>query len=272
MKRLLPLAILAFAAVSQAQVNYSSGFEPSTYAPGLLGGQDGWVAGSGGTSLGAPGVVGSPSPVFAGSQSVQLQGTTTGATFWSTGHAFAAGAPSTNTNLLTASAQIWVDTLAAGVDRYFGIGFGTAGTATSGFIGVGLGGSGLRGNGGSYASYNGTATGTLQARTVNDFLGRWVGVSFTADRSLTTNNVVFQFTNLGTSGGSATETFTKSVNFGTTNLTTVQLFADWDATSTNAGSAFFDNVSFGANPVPEPATMAALGIGAVALLRRRKKA
>ena len=37
-----------------------------------------------------------------------------------------------------------------------------------------------------------------------------------------------------------------------------------------ASSAFVDNVSIDAQPVPEPATMAALGLGLAAVVRRRK--
>ncbi len=271
MRKLSIVAIAAVAASSAySQVSYGTNFDPATYTTGNLVPQDGWTAGSNGTATNQISV--SSVNSLSSPQSAFLQGNVTGGgSFTSVGHAFAAGPPSVNTNLLTASANIWVDSLGAGVDRYFGIGFGTAAAATSGFMGIALGGTGLRGNGGSYASYNSNATGLLQGRTVNDFLQRWVGLSIVADRSITTNNVVFTFTNLGTSGGNATETFTKSVNFGTTNLSIVQMFSDWDGTSTNPGQAFIDNVSFSASPVPEPASMAVLGLGALAMLRRRNK-
>jgi PEP-CTERM motif len=264
------LALGAISASANAQVNFASNFDPSTYSVGGLVGQDGWVSGSGTSNL--PQVTNNA--WFSPSQSLLMTGNPgTGSTFNSNGHAFAAGAPSANTMILTASAKIFVSSLAANADRYFGIGFGTASSATSGFLGVALGGNGLRGGGGSYSSYNSFAGGLLQSRTVNDFLGRWVTMSLTADRSVATNNVVFTFSGLDTTGGLATETFTKSVNFGTTNLAFVQVFSDWGSSSGANGSALLDDVSFGANPVnavPEPASMAVLGLGAAALLRRRK--
>jgi hypothetical protein len=260
---LIGLAMLATSAFSQ--VNYSSNFDPAAYAPGLLQGQDGWAAGSGSSNL--PTVTNNVS--FSSPQSVMLIGNPgTGSTFMSTGRAFAAGTPSVNTMILTASAQIRVDSV--GADRYFGIAFGTGNTATSGRLGVFIGGNGLRGGGGSYAAFNGLTTGQLQARTQADYLGRWIGVSLIADRSSTVNNVTFQFTGLGTSGGNATETFVRSVNFAGINLAAVQVVSDWSNSSASNGLAFIDNAQFGANPVPEPGTMIALGLGAAALLRRRR--
>lgn len=268
MKRICLIALAVVGAASaHAQVNYASNFDPPAYTVGALNGQDGWVSGSGTAGLQlVTNNVWNSSP-----NSVMMSYAGTGSSFHSVGHAFAAGAPSVNTMILTASANIFVQSV-AGADRYFGIGFGTSGLATSGFMGVALGGNGLRGGGGSYSSYNSLTGGLLQARTTADFLNRWVGVSVVADRSITTNNVVFTFTGLGTSGGLATESFTKSVNFGTTNLTTAQIFTDWGSTSSVQGTAFVDDVRYGANAVPEPASMAILGLGAAALIRRRKKA
>jgi hypothetical protein len=257
---------LGVVGAASAQVNYGSNFDPSLYSVGTLAGQDGWVAGSGTTNL--PVVTNNVSN--SAPQSVMLTYPGSGSSFNSVAHAFAAGAPSANTMILTASAKIFVQNI-AGADRYFGIGFGTSTTATSGWMGIALGGNGLRGGGGGYSSFNSLTTGLLQARTTADFFGRWVGVKILADRSTAVNNVTFQFTGLGTSGGASTETFVKSVNFGTTNLSQVQLFSDWGSTSSVQGTAFIDDAEFGANPVPEPASMAVLGLGAVALLRRRRK-
>jgi len=45
-----------------------------------------------------------------------------------------------------------------------------------------------------------------------------------------------------------------------------------DATPNSSSSAWLDNVSIQAQPVPEPATTAAFGLGAAAMLRRRRRA
>lgn len=264
MKRLAIFALAVVGAVSAHAQSYSSNFDALSL--GNLNGQDGWVTGSGTTNL--PTVTNNNS--FSPSNSVFLNFPGTNATFNSVSHALAAGAPSPATRFISGSARIFVQSL-AGADRYFGIGFGTGTLATNGFIGIALGGNGLRGGGGSYASYNSLTTGQLQNRTTADFVGRWVSVAFEADRSLTTNNARFTFSGLGTSGGAATESFVKSVNFGTTNLTHVQMFSDWGSSSTVTGSAYIDNVNFSASAVPEPASMAVLGLGVAALLRRRKK-
>lgn len=258
------VATAAFAVISFGQ-SFSSGFEPTAYAVGNLTGQNGWVAGSGTSNV--PAVTNS---VFhSGTQSVQLNGNPgTGSTFTSSGIPFAAGLPAANP-LLSASAWLFVDNIAA--DRYFGFQFGTAATVTTTSLGIALSGNGLRGGGGSYANFNGLTTGLLQARTTADFLGRWVQLSVAADRSLTTNNVTYTFSGLGTAGGNATESFTTSVNFGTQNISHLSVIADWSNSATGStGLAFIDDLN--AQVVPEPATMAALGLGAVALLRRRKKA
>lgn len=264
MKRIAIIALAVVGAVSaHAQANYSSNFD--SYTVGGLAGQDGWVTGSGTTNLGQVTNNVSNSP----SNSVLFATATTGSNFTSSAHLFAAGAPSAATQILTASANIFVQNI-AGADRYFGIGFGTGALATNGFMGIALGGNGLRGGGGSYASFNSLTTGQMQNRTTADYFGRWINVSITADRSSVTNNVTFKFSGLGTAGGAATESFIRSVNFGTTNLTHVQMFSDWGSTSSVQGSAFIDDVRFGANPVPEPASMAVLGLGVAALVRRRR--
>jgi hypothetical protein len=246
MNKILSMGLLvSMAGAAMAQANYSTNFDPAAFTLGNVAGQDGWVAGSGTTNI--PLITNNA--FLSSPQSVLLATGTTGSTFSSVGRSFAAGAPTVNTRFLTASASVFVNNI-AGADRYFGIGFGTSALATGGWLGVALGGNGLRGGGGSYASYNSLSGGLLQSRTTADYFGRWVNVSLVADRSITTNNVTFTFSGLGTSGGNATESFVKSVNFGTTNLTHIQIFNDWGSTSSIQGSANVDNASWGANPVP----------------------
>ncbi len=260
-------SLIALAAAASAQLSYATDFDAG-YTPTTLSGQNGWVAGSGTANL--PQVTNNAS--LSPNQSVLLATGTSGSAFVSSGRSFAAGTPTANTRILSASANIFVQNI-AGADRYFGIGFATSTTpiATGGRALIALGGNGLRGGAGSYASFNSLTGGLLQARTTADFFGRWITVLMVADRGLTTNNVTFKFSGLGTSGGAATETFTRSADLTGIGITNLQIVSDYGTTSTVQGSAFVDNVRFAATPVPEPASMVALGLGAAAMLRRRRK-
>ncbi|MBN2446865.1 MAG: hypothetical protein JXO22_09075, partial [Phycisphaerae bacterium] len=74
MKRILvwTVATIATAAIAVAGGYDSQGFEPSTFVPGLLNGQDGWVAYTDGALGMDPLVVTTPDPVI-GTQAVRLE-------------------------------------------------------------------------------------------------------------------------------------------------------------------------------------------------------
>lgn len=67
--------------------------------------------------------------------------------------------------------------------------------------------------------------------------------------------------------GISTKTYDVSTFVGTGNRT-LEFLTTTDSSS--ACSAFVDNVSINATVAPEPGTMAALGLGAMALIRRRR--
>lgn len=72
MRTLTIVAVLALAGAASADVLYSAGgFEPATFVPGPLVGQDGWTGGGSGGGI-APMVVTAPDPVI-GTQAVRLE-------------------------------------------------------------------------------------------------------------------------------------------------------------------------------------------------------
>lgn len=272
--------LISLAVVSSAYAqSFATDFEAPAYSVGALIGQNSWVGG--GTSV-------TPSndalvtnnkwfgPAASG-QSALFNMPGTGGTWRTNSQALALGNNTSALSTISFSAQVFVDPItAASADRYFGLQIGSSNSPTATVVGIALDLKGqLRGGYGySTAStgFNGGTTGVLQTRSISDFTGRWVKLEVVADRSQTTNNVTFTFSGLGTSGGSATETFVKSYNFGsgpgTSNVTHFSMVADW-VTGAAAGSAYFDDVQIQA--VPEPATMTLLALGALAT-RRRKKA
>ncbi len=270
----LPLAALALAAAASADVDFSTGFDAPDYTAGSpVVGQAGWVAGTGSA---LEGVV-STDRSLSGGQSLRID--SLDANRYSSGVGFASGPPAQN-RYLTAYADIFVESAEPG--RYFGIGFGInpnpnvvtprEGNAR---IVIALDGQGLRGGTGLFESYNSETGGLFQARAASDFVGRWINVRIVADRSRTTDNVAFTFSGLGTSGGTSTTTFVRSQDFGTGSFGHGQVVSSIVGNSKgDDGVAYIDNLRFnaGAAPVPEPASLAALGLGALAVVRRRRKA
>jgi len=100
--------------------------------------------------------------------------------------------------------------------------------------------------------------------TISLVRNQWVTVSVTID--LTANTRVLTYNGSVVSSGIWT-TGTGS----TQSIGAVDLYANSpdDLTGGNTVPVFFDNMSL--QPVPEPATMAALGLGCAALIRRRKR-
>lgn len=109
-----------------------------------------------------------------------------------------------------------------------------------------------------------------QAVTLTSFdLGNWGGAVTLA--ALTVRNaaggILWQQTNISVPDSSQPHlSFAPNVT-GTTLLLTVDL-GGLGSESDNIG---LDNLQFSQSPVPEPGTMAALGCGVAAMLRRRKK-
>jgi hypothetical protein len=269
-KSIFILLVTGSAAIAGAQANISTGFEPPNYAPGLLNGQDSWI---GSTEAGSPTVNAAPSPVFSGVHSVKMNGTVGSIHSWHPFRPFSAPMGNPNTSYLTMSASIWVDSFPSG--RFFGLSLSALGDPGATAIGIGLDSDGLRGAGGgvgtgansSWNALNGNS-GLLQSRITADFLQRWVHVSVAADFSTSTNNVFFTFSNLGTSGGNSTETFMRSYTLNY-NISTAMLISH-TRQGPNTATAYFDNVSFGANPVPGPSTFLGLGAPLLVLMRRRQ--
>jgi hypothetical protein len=94
--------------------------------------------------------------------------------------------------------------------------------------------------------------------------GQWVPI--TVDINLDANTRVVKYNGITV----ATGTWKDTSGLATNNIGAVDLYANSpdDLTGGNTVPVFYDNLSL--TPVPEPASMVALGVGALALIRRKR--
>ncbi|MFQ3587539.1 MAG: PEP-CTERM sorting domain-containing protein [Fimbriimonadaceae bacterium] len=245
--------MFGFSGSALAQIPYSTSFEASDgfIAGGSVNGVGGWANGSGGG--GSHSV--STAQAFTGSQSIVFDNSGGNISFYSVRRAL--NNDYTLFPVITVSTRLYLDG-STGADRLYSLlGTGSAtGTMGGTILGVSVGGDGRVRAGNTWAATY-TVSGVIGQFTTGH-TGRWLTLSFTYnsfDRSATAtaSNGTESFTWSGTAGGTA-------------NVLNFNLGSDYDGTVNRTGIGYFDDVQ----AVPEPATLAALGLGALALMRRRR--
>lgn len=99
--------------------------------------------------------------------------------------------------------------------------------------------------------------------------GPWGNIEYRLD-AIRNGSVVGSDSFLIADGGGRDNATFRTMSISGVEFDTLQLYARLDGDYT-APRAIIDNVAIQAAPVPEPATLAALGLGAAALLRKRRK-
>jgi hypothetical protein len=244
MKKILIISALAALTVAANAQSFTTSFEAPTYSTTALG-VDGWIAGSGTMTQSI-----STAQAASGTQSVFVTGT--GTNFSSLRQNLGAS----STLGYTASVKIWLDPQNAVGTRLFGL-YASTGTLGGTTLGLTVGADGGVRTGTTWAATYATTPNS----TMTDFTGKWLTVTLVKNNDGTGSATVSGF------GAGNTDSYTQ--NFAT--VGSVQYFqfgTDYDTAST--GSAYIDDFQFAMTPVPEPASMAALGLGALALIRKRR--
>lgn len=234
-----------------ANALYFTGFEPPDYTAGVgVNGIDGWANGSnGGVSQAV-----TDQMAYAGTQSLQWSNIND-LSFYSVRRALPGYG-----DYIEASVKLYIDGGRTMANRLYGIYFVSTATSTLGGtrLGVTVGGDGVVRGGNSWAStYSGGGIGTAAAGT---FADRWL--TMTLQYNVTTGDGTVTVSGFGAGQGDIGTTV--AVTPGVLGL---NLGSDWFTSSDHAGVAYMDDLHI----VPEPATMIALGLGAAALVARRRR-
>jgi hypothetical protein len=252
------LAAIAVAPAQIGELFFTSYEAPEGYVIGQHpAGVQGWAAGSGGTT--APILVSGNIAHGAGNQSLAFDNTT-GVSFYSVRRDLA-GWTAASGNPIEVSTMLWIDP-STEANRIYGIYMGSGVTSTLGgtVLGLTIDGAG-RVRGGTTWGSTYTAAGQWAQLDPGTYLGRWLTLTLGFNPATGAKTATIQ--RLGGANPSISNTW-----FGGAAPMNVNLGTDYFATTDRMGVAYFDDLHIVA--VPEPGTMAALGLGALALLRRRR--
>ncbi|RYG33414.1 PEP-CTERM sorting domain-containing protein [bacterium] len=269
MKNKIPLAVLALLGTSAAQAAplYSTSFDTSEYTAGAsVAGRDGWFLGSSSdpaTQTVASGVGRD------GTQGLRIaNAASTG--YYSVSHALPGAVQGFDP--FTVSVDLYMDETTAASRMYelALLSSPTGGMATSSvLLGMSIGGDGKIRASSSWATLYGTNTQRVTA-AAGTFKSRWLNLTLKVDENRTGVATI-----RGLGDGSTFYTYTiPAIGYDSTtqsykSILTANLVAENTGAFGGVGVGTFDN--FNVTAVPEPATLAALGLGAAALLRRRRK-
>lgn len=247
----LAASALLLGATSVANALYSTSFEPPDYVAGVgVNGVDGWANGSG---SGASQTV-STMMAHSGTQSLEWSNINN-LSFYSVRRALPV-----YSDYIEASVKLYIDGGRTQANRLYGIYFVSTATSTMGGtrLGVTVGGDGVVRGGNTWSStYSGGGIGTAAAGTYAD---RWLTLKL--QYNVTTGNGTVTVSGFGGAQGDIGTTV--AVTPGVLGL---NIGSDYFATTDYAGIAYMDDL----NVVPEPASMIALGLGAAALIARKRR-
>jgi hypothetical protein len=258
MKRILMLSLLAVGAAAQAQVLVNTGFETNSLGnlnTQASGGPNPWISDANGAVVNTGPTLGAQA--FTYSLTGQASG---GGLYHSWVDLYTAPATGAAMNVgdsIIGTVSVFVDSQDANSLAGFGA-WANSGTNLHGILAVGSG---------SRIIYrNGTGTVAATLTTNASVVDGWNTLEMRTTRTAV-DTLVSTYKVNGTSLAGISHTRT---------VTPTNIVSDFDLALFNGGPAAantvgrYDNYRVEIVPVPEPASMAALGLGALALVRRRR--